>query len=168
MAYSTVPKVRRDGTITLRDGTGSPVTLAVAYEEGNFSFDQTKADRIVIRDRALIATVRKGDEQPLTGSFSFYMRQFTSASVGGVMDFINKQNAYAANISTGAGTPYVEEYCIDIVFTVDGSSVGDDSGDDLQTATFSKCICTAAFAEGDPNQITISFECYNGITYTAS
>ena len=51
MAYSTAPKVRRDGKITLKDGTGTPVTLEVAYEEGNFSFDQTKSDRIVIRDR---------------------------------------------------------------------------------------------------------------------
>ena len=39
MAYSTVPKVRRDGVIQLEDGTGVPVTLQIAYEEGNFTFD---------------------------------------------------------------------------------------------------------------------------------
>ena len=33
MAYSTIPKTRRDGVITLKDGTGTPVTLAVSYEE---------------------------------------------------------------------------------------------------------------------------------------
>ena len=37
MAYSTVPKVRRDGVIQLEDGTGVPVTLQIAYEEGNFT-----------------------------------------------------------------------------------------------------------------------------------
>ena len=37
MAYSTIPKVRRDGTITLKDA--GAVTLAVSYEEGNFSVD---------------------------------------------------------------------------------------------------------------------------------
>ena len=39
MAFSTVPKAKKDGKLTFRDGTGSPVTLEVAYEEGNFSFE---------------------------------------------------------------------------------------------------------------------------------
>ena len=62
MAYSTVPKVRRDGVITLKDGT--PVSLAVAYEEGNITFEVTKSDQTVIRDRGIITTVRKGDDPP--------------------------------------------------------------------------------------------------------
>ena len=78
MAYSTAPKVRRDGKITLKDGTTpTPISLVVDYEEGNFSFEQTKADRTIIRDRGTIKSVRKGDDQPLTGSFTIYMRQFT-------------------------------------------------------------------------------------------
>ena len=52
---------------------------------------------------------------------------------------------------------------ITIEFEVDGDAVGDDDGD--TTATFDTCICTASFAEGDPNQITVNFECYNGVTY---
>lgn len=171
MAYSTVPKVRRDGSISLVDGDGSPTSLTVDYEEGNFSFDQTKADRVIIRNRGSISTgaVRKGDDQPLTGSFSFYMRHFTSATAGGVLDFINKTGAYASNQSTGPfGAPYVEEYCITIKLTVDGSTVGDASGEDVQVATFSKCVATASFAEGDPNQITVNFECFAGVAYTAS
>ena len=171
MSYSTVPKVRRDGTISLVDGAGSPTSLTVDYEEGNFSFDQTKADRVIIRNRGSISsgTVRKGDDQPITGSFSFYMRQFTSASAGGVLDFINKTGAYASNQSTGStGAPFVEEYAITIKITVDGSSVGDAGGEDSQVASFAKCVCTASFAEGDPNQITVNFECFGGVTYTAS
>ena len=82
MAYSTAPKVRRDGKITLKDGTTPvAVSLEVAYEEGNFSFDQTKSDRIVIRDRGTIVSVRKGDDQPITGSFTIYMRQIGRAHV---------------------------------------------------------------------------------------
>lgn len=162
MAYSTAPKVRRDGKITLKDGTGTPVTLEVAYEEGNFSFDQTKSDRIVIRDRGTIVSVRKGDDQPITGSFTIYMRQFTSASAGSVLDFINKTNAYSSNQSVSS-TVATDEYAINIVFEVDGDAVGDTDGD--TTATFDTCICLASFSEGDPNQITISFECYNGIVY---
>ena len=163
MAYSTAPKVRRDGIIKLADGTGTPVTLVVDYEECNFSFDQTKADRIVIRDRGTIKSVRKGDDQPITGSFTIYMRQFTSSSVGSVLDFINRTNAYSANISVSS-TVSTDEYAINIIFEVDGDAVGDSDGDTL--ATFDTCICVASFSEGDPNQITVSFECYNGVTYS--
>jgi len=162
MAYSTAPKVRRDGKITLKDGTGVPVTLEVAYEEGNFSFDQTKSDRIVIRDRGTIVSVRKGDDQPITGSFTIYMRQFTSSSAGSVLDFINKTGSYSSNQSVSS-TVATDEYAINIEFEVDGDAVGDTDGD--TTATFDTCICLASFSEGDPNQITVSFECYNGITY---
>ena len=163
MAYSTAPKVRRDGKIILKDGTTpTAVSLEVAYEEGNFSFDQTKSDRIVIRDRGTIVSVRKGDDQPITGSFTIYMRQFTSASAGSVLDFINKTNSYSSNVSVSS-TVATDEYAINIEFEVDGDAVGDDDGD--TTATFDTCICVASFSEGDPNQINVSFECYNGITY---
>ena len=134
MAYSTAPKVRRDGKITLKDGTTpTPVSLIVAYEEGNFSFDQTKSDRIVIRDRGTIGSVRKGDDQPITGSFTIYMRQFTSASAGSVLDFINKTGSYSANVSSSSTVP-TDEYAINIEFEVDGDAAGDDDGD--TTATF--------------------------------
>jgi hypothetical protein len=163
MAYSTAPKVRRDGKITLKDGTSpTPISLVVDYEEGNFSFEQTKADRTIIRDRGTIKSVRKGDDQPLTGSFTIYMRQFTSASAGSVLDFINKTGSYSANVSSSS-TVSTDEYAVNIEFEVDGDAVGDDDGD--TTATFDTCICTASFAEGDPNTITVSFECFNGITY---
>ena len=164
MAYSTAPKVRRDGKITLKDGTSpTPVQLEVAYEEGNFSFDQVKSDRIVIRDRGTIKSVRKGDDQPITGSFTIYMRQFTSSSIGSVLDFINKTGAYNANLSASS-TVATDEYTINIVFEVDGNAVGDSDGD--TTATFDTCICQASFSEGDPNQITVNFESFNGITYS--
>lgn len=163
MAYSTAPKVRRDGKITLKDGTSpTAISLEVAYEEGNFTFDQTKSDRIVIRDRGTIGSVRKGDDQPISGSFTIYMRQFTSASAGSVLDFINKTGSYSSNASVSS-TVATDEYAINIEFEVDGDAVGDDDGD--TTATFDTCICTASFSEGDPNTINVSFECFNGVTF---
>ena len=164
MAYSTAPKVRRDGVIKLRDGTSpTPISLTVDYEEGNFSFEQTKSDRTIIRDRGTIKSVRRGDDQPITGSFTIYMRQFTSSSAGSVLDFINKTGSYAANVSASSAVS-TDEYAINIVFEVDGDAVGDSDGDTL--ATFDTCICTASFSEGDPNTITVSFECFNGLVYS--
>lgn len=165
MAYSTIPKVRRDGVITLKDGQGSPTELEISYEEGNLTFDVSKADQTVLRDRGTIVTVRKGDDQPAaTGSFSAYMRQFTDTSeAGSLLDFINKTGNYSSNQSTGTtGSPYIEEYCIDIVYKVEATSL--ESLD--HTATLSKCIATVSFSEGDPSSFTISFTCYGGVTYT--
>ena len=163
MAYSTIPKVRRDGTITLKDG--GAVTLVVAYEEGNFSVDVPKDDQTVIRDRSSICTVRKGDEQPITGSFSFYFRDFTDDEAGSVRDFINKENFYSGNTSTGStGTPFVEFYSIDIEFGVDGSIDGNTVTDPKMT--LSKAVCTFSLAEGDPGTYTVNFTAYGGVTYT--
>ena len=75
MAESTVVKVRRDGTLTLSDGTGTPVTYTVAYENGDVSFDGgSKADRIVIRDRGTIVGLRKGDDPVPSLRFAVPMR----------------------------------------------------------------------------------------------
>ena len=122
MAYSTVPKMRRDGKITLKDGTGTPVTLEVSFEEGTLAFTPTKPAQVIIRDRHAITNVRRGDEEPIaSGSFSLYLREFTdSAQAGSVLDFVNQTGFYSSNVSTGAsGTPQIEEYCVDIEYTVE-------------------------------------------------
>jgi|DEB0MinimDraft_10_1074344.scaffolds.fasta_scaffold09108_4 hypothetical protein len=168
MAYSVVPKTRRDGKITLIDGASpTPTELEVAYEEGNLSFDiPDEYSSLVIRDRGDICAVRTQDQNIITGTFSFDLRQFTDASeAGSVIDFIDKAGNYSGNISTGAsGTPYIEQYCIDIKYDVEGTDHGDDAD---HSATLSKCIIDSySVAEGDPTRVTINFSCYGGYTYT--
>ena len=163
MAYSTVPKVRRDGTITLKDGGSA--ALVIAYEEGNMTFEITKADQTVIRDRGVITTVRKGDNQPAaTGSFSAYMREFADqTNAGSILDFINKTNNYSGNTSATSSGVYVEEYCINIEYDVEGTDFGDDAD---HRATLTQCIATVSFTEGDPSMFNISFTCYGGVALT--
>ena len=167
MAYSTVPKMRRDGKIVLLDSTTpTPVSLEVAFEEGTLAFTPTKPAQVIIRDRHAITNVRRGDEEPIaSGSFSLFLREFTdSVQAGSVLDFVNKTGFYSSNISTGAsGSPQIEEYCIDIQYTVDGLSLGDDSD---HTATLTKCICDIAFSEGDPSTLTINFVSFGTVTYS--
>ena len=164
MAYSAIPKTKRDGLITLLDGTGgSPITLDVAYEDGNFTFsDPQQFSELVIMDRGNFAAIRKQDEQAKTGSFSFHFRQFTDGvNPGSVRDFINKTGAYAANISTGlSGVPYIEHYTIDIKYTADSP----DAGEADHIVTLAKCICSLDFSEGDPSSFTLNFTCYGGLT----
>lgn len=163
MAYSTIPKTKRDGVITLLDGTGTPVELEVAYEDGNFTFsDPQQFSELVVMDRGKFAAVRKQDEQAKTGSFSFHFRQFTDAAeAGSVRDFINQAGNYSGNISTGlTGTPYIEHYTIDIKYLADSP----DTAEADHTVTLSKCICSLDFSEGDPSSFTLNFTCYGGLT----
>jgi hypothetical protein len=166
MAYSVVPKMRRDSKITLKDGTGTPVTLEISFEEGNFQFTPTKPEQVVIRDRHAISNIRRGNEEATaSGSFTIYLREFTdSAQAGSAIDFVNKTGFYASNVSTGAtGTPRIEEYCIDIEFEVEGTDNGDDAD---HVATLTKCICDLAITEGDPSTIQISFVSYGALSYS--
>ena len=168
MAYSTLPKTRRDGTIRLFDATSvTPIELTVSFEEGAFSMDTPKEAQTVIRDRGIISTVRKGDAEPsASGSFTAFFRQFTDGSeAGSILDFINQTGNYSSNVSTGSsGTPFVEFYCIDLAYRIDASSV--DAAETAHQATLSKCFCTASFTEGDPSSFTNNFTCYGGVTYS--
>jgi len=169
MAYSTVPKTKRDGTITLIDGTTpAAIELDVAYEDGNLSIDIPKQfGSLVIRDRGDTVAVRKQDDQQLTGTFSFHLRQFTDGSeAGSIIDFITKSGFYSSNVSTGAtGSPYIEEYAINIKYSYEGTDHGDSADG---TATLTKCLIDSySIAEGDPSNVTINFTCFGGLpTYT--
>jgi len=162
VAYSVVPKTKRDGVIQLRDGTGVPVTLDVAFEDGNLTFSQPQQfSELVVMDRGSFSAVRRQDEQAITGSFSFHFRQFADSSeAGSVRDFINKSGFYSSNISTGGtGTPFVEHYCIDIRYTAEGTDFGDDADHQV---TISKAVCSLDFSEGDPSTFTLNFTAYGG------
>jgi len=169
MAYSTVPKTRRDGSITLIDGTGSPVTLVVAYEDGNLSLNSPNTySSTVIKDRGDTSTVRKGDDQQISGTFSFHLRQFTepAAVAGSIIDFLTKAGGYSSNISAGAGAPYVEQYCINIKYIADGVAVGDALTSEV---VLGKCVIDSYdVTEGDPTSVSISFTCFGGSTITAA
>ena len=165
MAYSVVPKMRRDGQIKLLDNAGSN-TLTISFESGDMNFTPTKAAQVIIRDRTAITNVRRGDEEPsASGSFTLFMREFTdSAQAGSAMDFVNKTGFYASNVSTGStGTPRIEEYCIDIEYTAEGTDNGDGAD---HKATLTKCICDIVFTEGDPSTIAINFVSFGPIAYT--
>ena len=166
MAYSVIPKVRRDGKLVLKDG--GTTTLEVEYEDGNLTLTglPTKEAQTIIRDRGSIVAVRKGDSEPVaSGSFTIHFRQFTASSdPGSVLDFINQTGNYSSNVSTGnTGTPRVEFYCIDIDYEVDGETDGLTSTP--HKASLTKCVVSAtSLTEGDPTALSFEFVAYGGLT----
>lgn len=160
MAESTVVKVRRDGIIAIADGAA--LTYEIAYENGDLTYDEDKAGRIVIYDRGTIVGLRKGDDPVLSLSFSVHMRAFKiDATNGTLIDVINQTGAWGGMTSTG-GTGF-EQKLVTVTMTVEGTDFGDTAD---HVATFAKVLLTYGFAEGDPNTINVKGEVYGGITRT--
>tara|TARA_R110002074_G_scaffold44208_7_gene114980 strand:- start:3176 stop:3673 length:498 start_codon:yes stop_codon:yes gene_type:complete len=162
MAVSTSVKVRRDGIIKLTDGT--PISLVVTYEDGNFSANTLGAneDRIVVRDRGTIVGLRKGDDQVGTLSFSVHFREFTNAGAGILLDFINQTQGATNLVSTGGAG--FEQFLCTVAMEIDGAPDLGDNADGI--ATFAKVLLTADFSEGDPDVLNVQGEVYGGVTYT--
>jgi len=161
MAASTIPKVRRDGTLVLAD-SGASNSYTVAYEDGDMSFSAEKADRVVIRDRGTIVGVRSADDPVLSFSFSVHQRDFTDASNANIVDVIEQTGSSSSWTSVGNGTAFAP-YMLDVTLTIEGTDHGDSAD---HTAKMSKCILTWDFAEGDPNKISVKGECFGGLTFT--
>tara|TARA_Y100001963_G_scaffold47093_1_gene66420 strand:+ start:110 stop:610 length:501 start_codon:yes stop_codon:yes gene_type:complete len=165
MAISSTVKVRRDGTIKLTSGGGSPTSYTVAYEDGNFTANNLAedADRIVIRDRGTIVGLRKGDDQVGSLSFSVHFREFTNATGGILLDFLNGSAGGSALTSiAGAG---FEQFLLQAEIEIEGTDHGE--GADPK-AVFDKVLFTADFSEGDPDVLNVQGEVYGPITFVGA
>jgi len=171
VALSTVTKNSNDGVLVGSDGTGTPVTLTIPVTVGDTTIDDFRSASVITGEANEISayTVRgkrdseraNGTRITPSGSFTVHFREFTNAAAGNVLDFIRFAGAYEANISTTGANRDVK--MIDLILTVEGTTHGD--GADA-VVTLSDCYCTAAFAEGDPSTLTISYTCYGGMVLT--
>ena len=164
MSASSLVKTKRDGTITIIDGTSPAANeFTVSFETGDFSYSEEKADRTVIRDRGAIVGLRQGDDPVLSLSFSVHLRDLNNTTADVLLDFLYNRG-YAnstTNVQSTGGSGF-EQYLVDIKFTIDATSV--DAGEAVQTITFAKCLAIYSLTEGDPDQIEISAEVYGGVT----
>lgn len=91
-----------------------PRTLTIKVGEGNLTFNE-KNNMEYKRDRGILSTVRKGDEEPLEVSFEFWW-EFLKASTGktpSIEDVLKKRGEAASWLTTSSDT--CEPYCVDIV-----------------------------------------------------
>jgi len=162
MAKSMIVGTKRDGSIVLSDSGGANTTL-LYLEVGDFTFEQPKADRIVIRDRGSLANggLRKGDDAVGSCSFTVHFTEFTNGSAGNIFDWVYHKGSASGYTSVG-GTGF-EQFLVDIVYTCNKTALGDAAS---AVATLNKVLLTASFAEGDSDTLTITGEVYGSYTYT--
>lgn len=91
-----------------------PRQLTVKIGEGNLTFNEKNTIEYK-KDRGLLSTVRKGDEEPLEVSFEFWW-EFLKASTGedpSIEDVLKKRGEAADWLTTS--DDICEPYCVDIV-----------------------------------------------------
>ena len=164
MAISTVVKNFRDGTIVVSDGTGTPLTVTVQFENGDLSISGSNAGQVEhtkYLDRGELGSVRRTSRSFVTGSWTCQMSDLSDNTDRLIWDIVNKTGAFASAVSTlGANA---DLYTLKIVLTVEGTNFGDATDHVL---TMNDCRCSIDFAEGDPNSFTINFEVLGAITAT--
>ena len=151
------PITKRDGTLTIKDATGSPITCTVQYEDGDFSVTFKKADRgmLTFLDRGTMYAVREGDHEAVEFSFSCHALELTDATRKTVVDAFMGTGAFAAGVSTW-GTNTADPWTVTVVLAIEGT----DRGGDDETITMTYCRGEVTFAEGDPAKINIKGTSY--------
>lgn len=162
MPSSTFPKNNMDGSLVLSDATGTPITLTVPFEQGNFTISALKKalrETAAYQSRGVLIGVRHTNRTFPTFSFSAVMSSFTSATSNSLSDAILRNGAWAAAVSTlGANA---DVYTLKATFSVEGSNFGDSSD---HSFALNDCELSLDFAEGDPNVFTVSGVVYGTVT----
>ena len=161
---STIIKNFRDGTITIEDSTGSPVSIAVAYEEGNFSISGLQQDLTEVAaymDRGSLSSLRKTNQVFPTWSFTSHMTHFTSGGSGAIsiLEFIKQVGGGASLTSGSAAKGDVMTFQVEI--KVEGTDFGDTSDHGIVMA---ENVISVDWSEGDPSSFPVSGTCYGSIT----
>jgi hypothetical protein len=165
MAISSVVKNFTSGTITLSDDTGSPITLTVQYEAGDFALSgvmQGQKEVAMYLDRGAFGSLRKTNFTPATFSFTAHMTEISDATNTNLMDAVSKTGAFASGVST-LGTAADVVWALDVLWTIEGTDAGDASD---HTVSLSDCHLKIDAKEGDPNSFSITGTVYGAIVLT--
>lgn len=161
MAESTVLRTKRDGEIVIMDSAGAH-SYTISYEPGDFSYDVPGNGIVSALDRGSIGStpsIRYGDEQPMTFSFTATLRDLGDASkaYATLLDICHiYDGGYVDNtwVSTLGINSDVVTWTV--AFTVDGSAFGESD----KTITFPYCVLTASVSEGDPDTVSVKGTSY--------
>ena len=158
MPYSSIVKTKRDGTLQFEDNAAAH-TLAVAFEAGDFSLNIPEEAVNLFLDRGSIGSppaIRYGDDQPITGSFTAYLRDLSDATYA-TLEEILLQSGYVGStwVSTMGATG--EVFTLTLRWTIEGTNHGDATD---HVITLPYCHVSGSLSEGDPDMISINFTCY--------
>lgn len=165
MAASTVIKHLYDGSITVEDGTTpTAVSLSIPFTQGDFGASGLAAALREIakyETRGTFHSARYTSRRYPSGSFTCMLADLSDGTDGTLVDFGMQQASYSGNVSTfGADA---EVYAVKLTLTIDGTSHGDSAH---HTIVLDDCTLVIDVAEGEPNLVTVNYECLGTVTMT--
>ena len=139
-------------------------TYTVAYEAGDLSLTIPQQSISHYLDRGKITSppsIRYGDDQAITFSFSAYFRDLTDSGAATLVDICQNSGHVTSNWISTLSTSIANDDAE--VFTVDLRWIVTNQGDATDTPALVLPFCTVncAIAEGDPNTVTINGTCWS-------
>lgn len=153
MAYSTIVKTLRDGTITLEDNAAGN-SAVVAFEQGDLNITIPGPEVLLFLDRNQITdppAIRYGADAPVTGTFTMYLRDLDDAA-SDVLEQLVTQGLPDGWVSTMGATGEVAT--VTARWALEGTDHGDAEDHELALAYAS---FSGSIAEGDPSVVTLNF-----------
>jgi hypothetical protein len=157
-AESTQPKNNIGGSIRLSDGTGTPVTLTLAYDRGDFQVGPWMEDlneEVILQRRGRFLALLRGERVFPEFSFTLFGTNIIGSSTtapGTALEFFTGKGAYAANVSTLGAS---RKKTVDLRLIIEGTAWGD-ANDEM--VDLEDCVCrVTSYQEAvDGNIISIS------------
>ena len=163
MAVSSIVKSAIDGTITLSDGTGTPVTLALSFDLGDLSItglSQRLNEVVAVQRRGKLASIRHGARTFPQLTFSAYITSYTgvTSAPGSIMDFVTGTGVYSANTSTSSG----DVFTCDVTFDIEGTDLGDSADGQIVVADVHFAFDLSEATDG--NTVSLTGTIYGSVT----
>lgn len=161
MAESTKVKNMRDGIIDIISGVK---TYRIKYEQGTLQLNVPGPSISNYKDRGSFAetlhgepSVRYNEDQPMSGSFTAYLRDLSDGAYVTAPEFILKSGEVLASWGSTLGAD-AEVPLFDLKWTIKGTVHGDGAD---HTALMQWVNLTGALGDGNPNMVTINFESFD-------
>ncbi len=155
MANAAVPFIPRDGVLVLKDNTGTPKTLTIAYDGGDLqlsNLNQAFKTRQIFKSRGSTYSVRDVEAQEVGIQFTADAVHFLGdASTVTLYEALMKLGAWSSAVSTLPSTAG-DTYCLTLQWTGERTNFG---GNADNVVVYKYVYFDLDFAEGVPGKFTI-------------
>lgn len=161
MALSATPIIPRDGTLTIKDNTGTPLSFVIPYTDGDFSLSGIVEDQSAVqsfKNRGRTYAIRKTEDQDLEFSFTCHCHALLGdGTLAGLYDVLAKKGVWASAVSTlpaAAG----DAFTVSLTFTAERTNLGATTD---STTILKYCRLSGDFQEGVPSTLSFSGTAYS-------
>lgn len=161
MSLSAVPIIPRDGTLTIKDGAGTPLSFVIPYTDGDFSLSGLVEDQSAVqsfKNRGRTYSIRKTEDQDLEFSFTAHAHAVLGdGTAAAFYDVIGKKGVWAAATST-LPAANGDVFTVSVTFAAERSNFGATSDVSI---ILKYCHLSGDFQEGIPSTFSISGTAYS-------